>query len=326
MASVAIVQTLLPRWNKQMPNFMLDHTQMRHQQSGLTLIELMVSLVIGLLLAIVASSTYLYSKQAYNVVSETSQAEENGRFALNLLAKNIQSAGFAMESHASYPTVPYDVKIRGCDFGMQNPRSATTSSDLTTCLASVPAGTTQSGSIGVFFDTDAYTSAGSQFQGFDCLGNAAVPVPIPVTSIATVTFQVRSYFFISTSTVQTAAGTTTMGQLSCVTDPTTAAGATGTFQVQPLIPGVHQLRASYLTPSGTSSSSAQRQNTAAQASVDWSRVVAVELCVLTRSIQVSGNDTQNAVTDCYGNGFTPPPGQTFRRFTTVVNLRNRTTS
>jgi type IV pilus assembly protein PilW len=64
-----------------------------NRQAGLTLIELMVSLVIGLLLAIIASSTYLYSKQAYNAVSANSQLEENGRLALNLLAKNIQSAG-----------------------------------------------------------------------------------------------------------------------------------------------------------------------------------------------------------------------------------------
>ena len=295
-------------------------------QRGLTLIELMVSLVIGLVLAIVASSTYLYSKQAYNAVSETSQLEENGRLALNLLARNIQSAGYvAIDPKSSFPQAPNDIKIRGCDFGMSNPKSATSSADLA-CLSSAPTASTLSASIGIFYDTDAASTATTRFQGFDCLGNDAVVVPS--TTGGSNTYQVRSYFFISTSTAQTPYGTTTMGQLSCVTDPTTAAGATATFQAQPLIPGIHQLRVNYLTASGLDNKTAQKSNTAAtlEAAGTWKNVTAVELCVLTKSIQATGNDTATQATDCYGTTFTPPASQSFRRFTSVVNLRNRTPS
>lgn len=297
-----------------------------HGQSGLTLIELMVSLVIGLVLAIVASSTYLYSKQAYNAVSENSQMEENGRFALSLLARNIQSSGYvALDMKSGGPQAPSDIKVRGCDFGMISPQSATSTADLA-CLGSAPAGSSRSASIGVFYDTEQYTSTTAKFQGFDCLGQAAVVMPS--ASGGSPTFQIRSYFFISSSTVQLANGTTTMGQLSCVTDPTTAAGATATFQAQPLIPGVHQLAVSYLLPSALDKNTAQKLTTAAtlEAANTWSRVTGVELCVLTKSIQTSGNDTATQMTDCYGNNFTPPPNQTFRRFTTTVNLRNRTAS
>jgi type IV pilus assembly protein PilW len=293
-------------------------------QRGLTLIELMVSLVIGLVLSIVASSTYLYSKQAYSVVSENSQMEESGRFALSLLARNIQSAGYvSLNAKASGPQGPNDIKVRGCDFGMTSPKSATSIADLA-CLSSTPAGSSRSASIGVFYDTEAYTAANEKFQGFDCLGQAAVVVPS--TSGGSDTHQIRSYFFISTSTVETANGTTTMGQLSCVTDPTTAAATTGTFQAQPLIPGIHQLAVSYLLPSGLEKTTAQKETTAAalQLANTWSQVAAVELCVLAKSIQASGNDTTTLVTDCYGNTFTPPPQQSYRRFTTTVNLRNRT--
>lgn len=295
------------------------------QNSGLTLIELMVGLVIGLVLAIVASSTYLYSKQAFNAVSENSQMEENGRFALNLLARNIQSAGYvSIDPKANGPQGPSDLKIRGCDFGMTNPKSATSTADLA-CLASTPAGTTRSASIGVYYDTDAYDISGAKFQGFDCLGNAPVAVPSNPAG-GSPTYEVRSYFFISTTSAQTPYGTTTMGQLSCVTDPTTAAGATATFQAQPLIPGVHQMAVTYLTPSAIDKNAAQAGNTATalETAGTWSQVVAVELCVLTKAIQPSGNDTATQVTDCYGNNFTPPPSQSFRRFTSIVNLRNRT--
>jgi type IV pilus assembly protein PilW len=295
------------------------------QNSGLTLIELMVGLVIGLVLAIVASSTYLYSKQAFNAVSENSQMEESGRFALNLLARNIQSAGYvSIDPKASGPQGPTDLKIRGCDFGMTNPKTATSTADLA-CLGSTPAGTTRSASIGVFYDTDANNTSGAKFQGFDCLGNAPVTVA-SVPAGGSPTYEVRSYFFISNTTAQTPYGTTTMGQLSCVTDPTTAAGATATFQAQPLIPGVHQMAVTYLTPSTLDKNAAQAGNSAAtlETAGTWPQVVAVELCVLTKSIQASGNDTATQVTDCYGNSFTPPPAQSFRRFTSIVNLRNRT--
>lgn len=294
-------------------------------QRGLTLIELMVSLVIGLVLAIVASSTYLYSKQAYNVVSENSQMEENGRFALSLLSRNIQSAGYvSLNVKANGPQGPSDLKVRGCDFGMVSPTTPSAPTDLA-CLGSTPAGSTRSASIGVFYDTEAFDAAGAKYQGFDCLGQSSIE--IPSTSGGSSTFQVRSYFFISTSNVQTTNGTTTMGQLSCVTDRTPPGGA-ASFQAQPLIPGIHQLAVTYLLPSGLEKTSAQKETTAAalNAANTWSQVAAVELCVLAKSVQVSGNDTATQVTDCYGNNFTPPSQQSFRRFTTTVNLRNRTPS
>jgi hypothetical protein len=56
---------------------------------------------------------------------------------------------------------------------------------------------------------------------------------------------------------------------------------------------------------------------------EWQQVVQVELCVLTKAIQTSGNDTATQVTDCYGNNFTPPPSQSYRRFMSTVSLRNR---
>ena len=288
------------------------------QSRGLTLIELMVSLVVGLLLAIIASSTYLYSKQAYNAVSETSQIEENGRFALNLLTKNIQSAGYvALVENNTIPQGARSDKINGCDFGMTAPQTASSLTDLA-CLGSTPAGSSRSASIGVIFETD---TPAAGLTGVDCIGNNAI--------LVNGKFEVKARFFVSNSTVQTANGTTTMGQLSCVTDPT---GGTGSFQAQPLIPGIHQLAVNYLRPSGTAqadgkpSKTAQRSFTAAQIQADaaWGNVTGVELCVLSKSIQASGNDTGLTMTDCFGNAFTPPASQSFRRFTTIVSLRNRT--
>ena len=293
-------------------------------QAGLTLIELLVSLVIGLLLAIVASSTYLYSKQAYNAVSENSQMEENGRLALNLLTRNIQSAGYVAVNVAAGEPVPTGKKLLGCEFGMVNPQGASSRADLEGCLTSLPAGTTPSGSIAMFYQTDAPNTAGANYQGVDCIGNPPVNILTTSGGAVTTTWEVRSFFFISTTTVGTPYGTTTMGQLSCATDRTDSVTA-GSYQSQPLIPGVHQLRARYILPTDDKSTAPGQRifEATALTPAQWERVVQVDLCVLTKAIQSSGNDTATQVTDCYGNNFTPPPSQSYRRFTTTVNLRNR---
>lgn len=293
-------------------------------QAGLTLIELLVSLVIGLLLAIVASSTYLYSKQAYNAVSENSQMEENGRLALNLLTRNIQSAGYVAVNVANGEPVPTGKKLLGCEFGMVNPQGATSRADLEGCLGSLPAGTTPSGSIAMFYQTDAFNTTGAAYQGVDCIGNTPVDIATTSGGFVTTTFEIRSFFFITTTTVGTPYGTTTMGQLSCATDPTGAVTPRA-FANQPLIPGIHQLRARYILPTDDKSTAPGQRifEASALTPAQFERVVQVDLCVLTKAVQTSGNDTATEITDCYGQAFTPPPSQSYRRFTTTVNLRNR---
>ncbi len=303
----------------------------RKSSSGLTLIELMVSLVIGLLLAIVASSAYLYSKQAYNAVSETSQLEENGRMALDLVTRYVQSAGYvAINPRSNRPYGAMDQKITGCDFGMADAQGATVAADLA-CNASTPTGTRRSASITVISETDRFssvvgsgTTTVSKYQGFNCVGNGATEVPPDTSTGATVTYVIRSNFFISSSIASTPFGTTTMGQLSCVADATVP-GGTVSLQAQPLIPGVVQLAATYLTPSALVAGSAQRavSATALTAADTWNTVTAVEICVLTKSIQNSGNDTGVGSTDCYGDPIAAAPSQTYRRFTATVKLRNR---
>lgn len=293
-------------------------------ERGLTLIELMVSLVIGLLLAIIASSTYLYSKQAYNSVSENSQLEENGRMALDLLTRYVQSAGYvAINPKSAFPYGALDLKVTGCDHGMTNAQSASTAADLA-CRAATPTGIRRSESITVVSETDPFQSAKGvgtvvgKFQGFNCVGDRSTVVAADASTNSIETYVVRSNFFVSSSVASTKFGTTTMGQLSCVS------GA-APYNPQPLIPGVVQLAVNYLTPSTLVAGSAQKASSAlALTTADtWNTVTGVELCVMTQSIQSSGNDTGVAYKDCYNADITAVPGQTFRLFRTTVKLRNR---
>lgn len=297
-------------------------SQMRYQK-GVSLIELLVGLAIGMVLALVASATYLYSKQSFNSSTETSQLEENGRYAINMLTRYIQSAGYVMvDPLYPSPQGPIDNKIMGCDFGFKNPAGATTGtlSDDLSCLTTTPAGARRSASIAIFSETDTYAGASGKFQGFDCVGNAAVSIPV---AGGTTINETRSYFFVANTTVQTSNGSVTMGQLSCLADGTIA--GTPAFQVQPLLPGIEQLAFNYLLPSAADPETAQTATsaTAIAAASQWPSVLAVEVCVLAKSVQPGGNDTGTTYTDCYGNAIAAGAGEVYRTFTSTVRLRNR---
>ncbi len=63
-------------------------------QRGITLIELMIAITLGLLLMVVISNLFLGSKQSYRSQDNLARLNENGRFAIELLEKNIREASF----------------------------------------------------------------------------------------------------------------------------------------------------------------------------------------------------------------------------------------
>lgn len=63
-------------------------------QSGFTLVELMVSLVISLFLMAGLVGLFISNKQVYRVSEASSRVQENGRFAFSFLKKDVRMAGF----------------------------------------------------------------------------------------------------------------------------------------------------------------------------------------------------------------------------------------
>ncbi len=71
------------------------------RQQGMTLIELMVSLVIGLFLVLGAVTVYTQGRKNYNVNEGVARLQENLRFATDVLEPDIRLAGFfGMHSEA----------------------------------------------------------------------------------------------------------------------------------------------------------------------------------------------------------------------------------
>lgn len=65
-----------------------------HKQQGLSLIELMIALVIGLILTAGTIQIFLSTKATYRLETALSRMQETGRFIVDVMAKEIRMAGF----------------------------------------------------------------------------------------------------------------------------------------------------------------------------------------------------------------------------------------
>lgn len=64
-------------------------------QWGLTLVELMIALGLGLLLVAGVGAVYLGSSQTYRVAQEGARIQESGRYALDVIGRSLRQAGYA---------------------------------------------------------------------------------------------------------------------------------------------------------------------------------------------------------------------------------------
>jgi type IV pilus assembly protein PilW len=73
------------------------------QQAGLSLIELMISITLGLILMAAATQSMLSTKQTYEVNDDLSRTQENGRLALSLMVKDLRMAGYRDPNNGDAP-------------------------------------------------------------------------------------------------------------------------------------------------------------------------------------------------------------------------------
>lgn len=63
-------------------------------QTGLTLVELMIAMILSLLILAAIIQVFITNNQSYRVTEAHSRLQENARFSLNTLSKDIRSAGY----------------------------------------------------------------------------------------------------------------------------------------------------------------------------------------------------------------------------------------
>lgn len=64
-------------------------------QRGFTLVELMISMTLGLILLLIIGTAFVSSRQTFREQEDNARIQESGRFALEFIGRNIKQAGHA---------------------------------------------------------------------------------------------------------------------------------------------------------------------------------------------------------------------------------------
>jgi type IV pilus assembly protein PilW len=320
-----------------------------HSQKGLSLIELMVSLTIGLILMIAVISAYLGSAGAGRMAEAQGRMNEDANAALSILTQQLRMAG-NNPVQPNYTSTPprnpvYGTStfaIRGCDGTFTNIAGPGASANIEglTCTAGTA---TSPDSIAVSYEADRFnTVATGAGAPTDCLGtgltviNANVPIMTGTATVATaVTYTVAdNRYYVGTTT------SNPIISLYC-------RGA-GSNTPQPLVENVEDLQIMYgtspaTTATGTVTGYLDANDVETNAVLDagttptslagltdgsparWARVVTARICIVVRSEALVAPTAVSArYTKCDGTPETNPPDLRLRRaYSTTVVLRNR---
>ena len=335
----------------------------RQSQSGLTLVELLVSLVIGLIIVLAATSSYLGASSASKLAEQQSRMNEDAQEALTLLAQQIRMAGanplqnyknksgdFRNPVYCATNTTDCPARnaantifndaidddatlgfyvLRGCDGSFSNVKTANNLPTLT-CVDAV---TTQPDSIAITYEADRYnTPASSGGLPTDCLGNTLTGGTAQVLDAATGAAKTSDTYYVADNRYF-------IGTSSAITAPSLYCKGSGNVNAQPLVENVEDLQLTYgvADPSNTGNFAIagyldayglRHDNTklASLSETDrWKQVLAVRICVVIRSADPVLPDSGSArYVQCDGTVNTNPPDLRLRKaYSTTVLLRNR---
>jgi type IV pilus assembly protein PilW len=93
---------------------------MRFRQAGLSLVELMISITLGLLILSGVLVVFVNTSAARNEVEKTSRQIENGRYASEVLSEDIRLAGFYGELNVAAIAVPGALPADPCSVDAAN--------------------------------------------------------------------------------------------------------------------------------------------------------------------------------------------------------------
>jgi type IV pilus assembly protein PilW len=302
----------------------------RSRSRGLSLIELMISIVIGLVVTIAAVAAYTGSAGAARMAEAQVRMNEDAQAALNILAVQVRMAGNnpkrvnytnAMPSNPVYDTTTF--VVRGCDGTFGNVTSAATIPALTCAGGGSP------DSIAVSYEADAYNTIGNAAVPTDCLGQSLSAVNVNLdmwTGAAVVSTPVTYYVADNRFYIAPSSGA-----------PSLFCKGNGGANPQALVENVEDLQFVYGTAPKEATSTLSVSGyigadaitaLAAPLTTDaqrWSKVLTVRICVLVRSERPVVAEAGSAqYVDC-GGGLvtTATDGRLRRAYSTTVVLRNR---
>ncbi|MBP6268922.1 MAG: PilW family protein [Rhizobacter sp.] len=292
------------------------------RQRGMTLVELMVGLVIGIVLSLAAAALYLATREASRTTQSISDINETGKIALEMIGREVQKAGFYPAQYGQDTTtadqfygvyynakdstkVAFNTGLFGCAGANYNPATKA-------CDATV-AGQPDSIIVNYF--------ATPEFGADSLLGNAndcnRLPVSGDAVNAASVAasqpLYVSNRFGIvnTDSYVDSDKNTVTVNSLGCHGNGDEAGSA------QPALEGIEDMVIRYGIYAGDGDAAAAGKSptsfmTATEVNqVDvagpvggrtaWQRVTAVSICIVVRSLANSRQEDKAGDVRTYRN-------------------------
>jgi type IV pilus assembly protein PilW len=325
--------------NSSVSNYFTFH-QKTQAENGFTLLELLIALLIGALVIAVVGSLFLANTNTFRTVDDASRLQENGRFALQTVARVTRQAGFIPADVAQLFKNPEDAYL---------PNVLQPGSTARIISGTDGTGSNRSDSLSVAF------RASPNGQVVDCTGaQQAVPNPFPLNaSQASIGAPVINTFFVGPSNISDA---TSNFSLFC------SSGATGATGRVELIRGVESFQVLYAVdrpnpPSPGGGTALVKDfvpdyyTSANNLTGDqFNNVVGVQIALVLRGGErstldapLTGNQLRLNLFGSAADGFTPlydgtvnsDPGavyqiqgadnirRTFKVITSTINLRNR---
>lgn len=319
---------------------MMGPSSASRRNRGVTLIELLISMTLGLVVTIAVINAYLGGSRAAQVAAAQARMNDDAASVLSLLGSHIRMAGnnperaFRAASAARNPAYATPggtaFAIRGCDGRFANVANAARIDDLA-CPASV-AGAADS--LAITYEADAFNTASTEHGNIpmDCVGfaldatRATVTVYDPVSGIPG---PVEIDYYLGENRFYIAASPDGVPRLMCRGNGNGSQPGVLAENVEDL-----QLTIGLAPPAATGGSVAGYLSASEMAAHPalvgltdaerWAKAVSVRICILMRSSQPVVHDAGSAkYHDCAGELVSPADLYLRRAYRTTVVLRGR---
>ncbi|TRZ69054.1 MAG: prepilin-type N-terminal cleavage/methylation domain-containing protein [Comamonadaceae bacterium] len=307
----------------------LSQKQQAAAQKGYTLVELMVSLAVGVMVMGAAAAAYLSISESQRSLTEKSYAAESARFAMETLGREIQNSGFYPVNEVT-PLTPQSALPIGSFATAAESNPATSPEHLRSPVfgcSSKKIDATKTTSVCVAHTSsspavDADTLVASYYTDDDFgkdRGNntdCARATPAAVTGSNVKLFFISNSYTLTPVTLKLEGNTIKTFGLAC------AGSASPINNYVPLITGIEQLRLSYLVQGETT---AQFKSANSVLANEWSKVIAVKVCLVARSLQnVRLQASSYSFKDCADATQTFATGIERKRYTQIFAVKNAT--
>jgi len=327
-------------------------TSRRHYNSGVSLIEVMVSVALGLLVLAAMSYAFVNSSRARSEIQKTGQQIENGRYATQQLIEDLRLAGYYVELNPTVLATPATLPDP-CDYTSSSLSDAialpvqgynNATSGTLTCLSGQSvransdilvlrrASTCVQGSAGCeamdvskyfYFQKSLCVNTITQYVIDNVAGSFTLQKPDCSTVADIRSFVTRIYFVSDNNKTYGTEGD------GIPTLKVAELGATG-FTIMPLATGIDQMKLEYgirtaaaTAPTYTTNPGTYNACTSTACQTNWRNVTAVKVHILARNTESTGGYSDVKVY-VLGTSTFGPFNDAYKRhaFTTVARLNN----